>query len=58
MGTRFFHLTVVVALLSGCRSAVPPPVRFAPPGTEAARMRNAYPLSDAERLSQALDVRN
>jgi hypothetical protein len=55
MGTSFFRLIAVVALLSGCRSAPPPVLRFVPPGTDAAAMRNAYPLSDAERLALTPD---
>jgi hypothetical protein len=51
MGTRFFRLVAVVALVSGCRTVAPPMVRFAPPGTDVAALRNAYQLSDAERLA-------
>jgi hypothetical protein len=51
MGTRFFRLVAVVALVSACRSVAPPALRFAPPGTDVAVLRKAYQLSDAERLA-------
>jgi hypothetical protein len=51
MGTRIFRLTVVIVLLSACRSAAPAVLRFAPPGTDVAALRHTYPLSDAERLA-------
>jgi hypothetical protein len=44
-------LLAALTLMGACRSAAPPPVRFAPPGTEFTRLRNEYPLSDAERLT-------
>jgi len=37
-----------------CRHA-PPNVRFAPPGTDAARLRAEFPLTDAERLELTPD---
>ncbi len=55
MRTRVFPLIVVGALLSACRSATPPVLQFAPPGTDVAALRNAYPLSDAERLALTPD---
>jgi hypothetical protein len=55
MGTRIYRLTLIVLLLSACRSAAPPVLRFAPPGTDVAALRNAYPLSDAERLALTPD---
>ncbi len=41
-----FLAALVVA--AGCRTAAPP-IRFAPAGTELARLRSEYPLTDAER---------
>jgi hypothetical protein len=38
----------VLSILTGCRTAAPP-IRFAPPGTDPAKLRSEYPLSDAER---------
>jgi hypothetical protein len=55
MGTRIFRLTVIVVLASGCRSVAPPVIRFAPPGTDVAALRAAYPLSGAERLALTPD---
>ena len=41
---------VAIALLAGsCRSALPP-IRFAPSGTDVARLRSDFALTDAERL--------
>lgn len=48
-------LLVAVALLSGCRTAAPSILRFAPPGTDLARLRSEFPLSDAERLALTPD---
>lgn len=42
-------LLAAFAIVSACRSAMPPSLRFAPPGTDVARVRSEYPLSDAER---------
>jgi hypothetical protein len=47
-------LVIVVAALvvmSGCRTATPPPIRFAPPGTPVERLRTEFALTDAERQS-------
>jgi hypothetical protein len=55
MHTRVCRLTVAVVLLGACRAAAPPVLRFAPEGTEAATLRNAYPLSDTERLALTPD---
>ena len=41
-------LLAVSAAAGGCRTAAPS-IRFAPAGTELARLRSEYPLSDAER---------
>lgn len=38
-----------VLMLGSCRSAAPPPIRFAPSGTDATRLRSEYALTDAER---------
>src|SRR5688572_15440968 len=45
------HLISVIAALSivgACRSAAPP-IRFAPVGTDATRLRSEYALTDVER---------
>lgn len=42
-------------MLSACRTAAPA-IRFAPPGTDFAKLRSEYPLSVAER--QALTAKN
>lgn len=55
MGARFFTLFAVLALVTACRSAAPGVLRFAPPGTDVAGLRKAYPLSDAERLALTPD---
>ena len=49
------HLLAAPAMLSACRSAAPA-IRFAPPGTDFAKLRTEYPLSVAER--QALTAKN
>ncbi len=41
-------LLAVLVAAGGCRTAAPS-IRFAPGGTEPARLRSEYPLSDAER---------
>ena len=51
MRTRVLSLLAALVLLAGCRSAAPPVLRFAPPGTDVTRLRSDYPLTDAERLS-------
>jgi hypothetical protein len=38
----------VVLLFGGCGPSVPP-IRFAPPGTDLAKLRAEFPLTDAER---------
>jgi hypothetical protein len=57
MSTPSRRQTVVVPfaaalgfLAGSCAPAVPA-IRFAPPGTDVARLRSDFPLSDAERLS-------
>jgi hypothetical protein len=39
-----------ISLFSACHAAIPP-VRFAPPGTDVAKLRSDFPLSDQERLA-------
>ena len=56
MRARFFTLIAVFTVVSACRTAAPSVLRFAPPGTDVARLRNAYPLSDAERLALTPDT--
>ena len=48
-------LLAVLAVLSGCRTAAPPPLRFAPPGTDVATLRNTYPLTEPERRALTPD---
>jgi hypothetical protein len=43
---RVFPWIVVVGRLSAWRSAAPPGLRFAPPRTDLAAQRNAYPIRD------------
>lgn len=43
------RLLAILVVLSGCRTAAPPGVRFGPTGTDIARLREAYPLTDADR---------
>jgi hypothetical protein len=38
-------------VLSGCRSTPQPHIQFAPPGTDVARLRSDFALTDAERLA-------
>src|SRR3954463_8795738 len=38
----------VQAMIGACRSAAPP-IRFPPPGTDVARLRKEFPLTEAER---------
>jgi hypothetical protein len=38
-------------VLAGCASTPPPRIQFAPPGTDVARLRSDFPLTDAERLA-------
>ena len=49
MRARVYSLLAVLAVLSGCRTAAPPSLRFAPSGTDVATLRTAYPLSEPER---------
>jgi len=42
-------LVIGLACTAGCHHA-PPNVRFAPPGTDVARLRSEFALTDAERL--------
>jgi hypothetical protein len=43
-------LTAIV--LAGCHASAPPPrIRFAPPGTDVARLRSDFALTDAERAA-------
>jgi hypothetical protein len=49
MRARMYSLLAVFAVLSGCRTAAPALLRFAPPGTDVATLRNTYPLGEPER---------
>ena len=44
------HLLAALTIAGACRTAAPS-IRFAAPGTDFARLRSEYPLSDAERLA-------
>jgi hypothetical protein len=48
--THIVCLLGAFAIVCGCRSAAPV-IRFAPPGTDLARLRHEYPLTNAERLA-------
>src|SRR5436190_14033971 len=48
---RRFVAAALAASTIGCRTAAPPPIRFAPVGTDVTRLRADYPLSDTERLA-------
>jgi len=51
MRGRLIILGSALAIAISCRASVPSVLRFAPDGTEAARLRKEYRLSDAERLA-------
>jgi len=51
---RWAVAVLVLACGAGCHHA-PPNVRFAPPGTDVARLRSEFALSDAERLTLTQD---
>lgn len=55
MPIRLLSLLAMFAALSGCRSAAPPVLRFAPAGTDVASLRNMYPLTDVERRALTPD---
>ena len=46
--TLTFVVVAALVVAGGCRTAAPS-IRFAPAGTELARLRSEYPLTDAER---------
>lgn len=50
-----YLLLAVVMVVGGCRTAAAPVVRFAPPGTDVATLRTAYPLSEPERSALTPD---
>jgi hypothetical protein len=47
---RLAPAAIVLVCAAGCHHA-PPNVRFAPPGTDVARLRSEFALTDAERLA-------
>jgi hypothetical protein len=47
-------VVIAAALVVSCRTAMPP-IRFAPPGTDVARLRSDFALSDAERNALTQD---
>ena len=51
---RLTFAIVLLAGVAGCHHA-PPNVRFAPPGTDTARLRSEFALTDAERLALTPD---
>lgn len=50
----FLLVVSVLAVVSGCRAAAPP-IRFAPAGTDSARLRSEFALTDAERQALTPD---
>jgi hypothetical protein len=51
LGPLLFSIAAALALVAGGCAATLPPIRFAPPGTDVAKLRSDFPLTDAERLS-------
>ena len=51
---RVAYAVIVLLCAAGCQHA-PPNVRFAPPGTDPARLRSEFALTDAERLALTPD---
>jgi hypothetical protein len=54
MNATILFVVAIVICASGCRTAMPS-IRFAPPGTDPARIRSEFALSDAERLALTPD---
>jgi hypothetical protein len=50
-GSLVVSMAVALALLSGGCATTLPSIRFAPPGTDVAKLRSDYALTDAERLA-------
>ena len=50
-GSLVVSLAAVLAFVAGGCATTLPPIRFAPPGTDAATLRRDFPLTDAERLA-------
>lgn len=48
-------LVTIMLLVGGCRTAAPP-IRFAPAGTDIARLRSDYALTEAERLALTPEI--
>jgi hypothetical protein len=46
-----FCIAAAAIVVTGCASAPPPRIQFAPPGTDVAKLRADFPLTDAERLA-------
>ena len=51
---RVLSVLGVLTLVASCRTAAPP-IRFAPPGTDIARLRSEFALTDAERRALTPD---
>jgi hypothetical protein len=54
LGRHLVCASTALSILGACRTAAPPPIRFAPGGTDLATLRSKYALTDFERrtLSQ------
>jgi hypothetical protein len=50
-GPLLFSIAATLALIVGGCATTLPPIRFAPPGTDVAKLRSDFPLTDAERLA-------
>ena len=48
VGLNLISAVATLSIFAACRSAAPP-IRFAPPGTDIAKLRSEYALTDAER---------
>jgi hypothetical protein len=50
-GPLLFSIAAALVLVAGGCATTLPPIRFAPPGTDVAKLRSDFPLTDAERLA-------
>jgi hypothetical protein len=52
MRTHAVSLVALLAITAACRTAAPPSaLKFAPPGTNPAKLRTEFPITNAERLA-------